>query len=290
VKEALADLMGALTPLSVRQLRRELEERLAKIPNRINEFGFDPYGMSPDYFRGSVLTSALIYRHYFRCETFDADRLPTGRALVVANHGGQLPYDAMMLMMALLLEGQPPRIARAMGEYFLPRLPFISVAMARGGSMVGTPANCAHMLENDECVTVFPEGVRGMNKTFAQRYQLQRFGLGFMRLALETDTPIVPVGIVGSEEQQIGLANLSGLAGLIGFPALPITAGLLLFGPLGMLIPMPTKYRIYFGEPLRFEGDPDEEDSAIEDRVEQVKGSITDLLDRGLRERKGIFT
>ena len=94
--------------------------------------------------------------------------------------------------------------------------------------MVGTPANCVHMLENDECVMVFPEGVRGMNKTFDKRYQLQRFGLGFMRLALETGTPVVPVGIVGSEEQQPGLLNLKRVGRMFGLPSLPITAGFLL--------------------------------------------------------------
>ena len=115
-----------------------------------------------------------------------------------------------------------------MGEYWIPQLPFVNVLAARGGAMVGTPHNCAQMLHHGECVAVFPEGVRGMNKLFRDRYQLQRFGLGFMRLALETRTPIVPVGIVGSEEQQPGFANLSGLgaparhAGVSAHARLPV--------------------------------------------------------------------
>jgi 1-acyl-sn-glycerol-3-phosphate acyltransferase len=273
----------------VRDLRAEAEERLAKVPNPINEFGFDPYGMSPDWMRRSLLPAMILYRHYFRCEVFGVEHVPAGRVLVIANHAGQLPFDGMMLTMALLLEPDPPRAARAMGEFFISRLPFVSVALARGGSMVGTPSNCVHMLENEECVMVFPEGVRGMNKTFDQRYRLQRFGLGFVRLALETDTPIVPVGIVGSEEQQPGLANLKGLARILGLPALPITAGFLALGPLGML-PLPTKYRIHFGEPLHLEGDPGDEDGVIEAKVERVKTAISGLLDRGVRERSGIFT
>jgi 1-acyl-sn-glycerol-3-phosphate acyltransferase len=288
MNQALVDLFGALRPLAIRDLQAEVEQRLEKIPNRINEFGFDPYGLSPDYVRRSLLPSLLLYRYYFRCETFDIDRLPEGRVLVVANHAGQLPFDAAMLMVALLLEAEPPRIARGMGEYFLPRLPFLSVALARGGSMVGTPANCAHMLENEECVMVFPEGVRGMNKTFDKRYELQRFGLGFVRLALQTHTPIVPVGIVGSEEQQPGLTNLERLAGVLGLPALPVTAGFLVAGPLGLL-PLPTKYRLHFGHPLRFEGDENEEDAVIEERVEQVKDAIAELLERGREERAGVF-
>jgi 1-acyl-sn-glycerol-3-phosphate acyltransferase len=136
---------------------------------------------------------------------------------------------------------------------------------------------------------VFPEGVRGINKPFSERYQLQRFGLGFMRLALETKTPIVPVGIVGSEEQQPGLANLTRLGKVFGMPAFPITLGFPWLGPLGLL-PLPVKYRIHFGEPLRFEGDPSEEDADIERRVDVVESAISKLLEQGRRERSGVFS
>jgi len=176
-----------------------------------------------------------------------------------------------------------------MGEYWISKLPWVSVAAARAGTLVGTPQNCIHMLENGECVVAFPEGVTGMNKLFSQRYQLQRFHKGFMRLALETDTPIVPVAIVGSEEQQPGFANLSGLGRMLGMPALPITLTFPWFGPLGLL-PLPVKYRIYFGEPRHFEGDPSEEDSTIEAKVDEVKSDISRMLKVGCDERSGIFT
>jgi 1-acyl-sn-glycerol-3-phosphate acyltransferase len=208
--------------------------------------------------------------------------------LVVANHAGQLPFDGMMLATALLLEAEPPRIARGMGEYWIPRLPFVGTAAARGGAMVGTPENCRHMLENDECVMVFPEGVRGMNKPFRERYRLQRFGQGFARLALEAGAPIVPVGIVGSEEQQPGLANLPRLARLFGMPAFPLTPTFPWLGPLGLL-PLPVKYRIHFGEPIELVGDANDEDAAIEAHVARVRGEVEALLARGLRERRGIF-
>ena len=288
IRTALADLTGALVPLSARGLQRELEERLQQIPNRLNEFGFDPYGLSPEWVRRGALPGLLLYRYYFRAETFDIDRMPEGRVLVIANHAGQLPFDGLMLNMALLLEAQPPRIVRAMGEFWIPRIPFFNVTATRGGAMVGTPANCVHMLENEECVVAFPEGVRGMNKLYRQRYQLQRFGSGFMRLALETRTPIVPVGIVGSEEQNPGFANLEGVARALGIPALPITWAFPWLGPLGLL-PLPVKYRLYFGEPMSFEGDASDEDAVIEEKVDQVKARIDALLQRGLRERDGVF-
>jgi 1-acyl-sn-glycerol-3-phosphate acyltransferase len=278
--------MSFLDPL--RELQSELDERLRKVPNRLNEYGFDPFGLSPEWVRNTVLPGLLLYRYYFRVETFDIDRMPPGRVLVIANHAGQLPFDGMMLQTALLLEAEPPRIVRAMGEYWIPQLPLVSFAAARGGAMVGTPRNCAQMLHQGECVAAFPEGVRGMNKLYRDRYQLQRFGLGFMRLALETHTPIVPVAIVGSEEQQPGFANLSGLARMFGMPAFPITLGFPWLGPLGML-PLPVKYRIHFGEPIVFDGDADEEDAAIEERVDAVKQEIRTMLKRGVAERAGIF-
>jgi len=289
VMRTLQELVSGFLPLSTRDLKREIADRLARIPNRINDYGYDAYGFSPKWMQSMAVPGVLLYRHYFRSVCFDIDRLPPGRMLLVANHAGQLPIDAAMISTALLMEADPPRIARGMAEYFIPRLPWLNVALTRSGSLVGTPENCIHMLENEECVMVFPEGVRGINKPFYKRYQLQRFGLGFMRLALETGTPIVPVGVVGSEEQQPGLANLEGLGRMLGMPAFPITIGFPWLGPLGLL-PLPVKYRLYFGEPLLFEGDAHDDDRVIEARVEQVKQALSALLERGRRERTGIFS
>jgi 1-acyl-sn-glycerol-3-phosphate acyltransferase len=281
-------MLGTLLPLSVRKLEEQIADRLSVAPNQLNEYGFDPYGFSAESARPLALFSALLYRHYFRVETFDIDRVPAGRVLLIANHAGQLPFDGAMLNIAMLLEARPPRICRAMGEYFLPRLPWLSIAMARAGALVGTPENCVHMLENEECVAVFPEGTRGMNKPYSQRYKLQRMGMGFMRLALETNTPIVPVAIVGSDDQQPGIANFDGLGRALGLPALPITLGFPLLGPLGML-PMPVKYRMFFGEPMHFDGDASDEDAAIGVKVDVVKNWIENTVRRGVRERPGVF-
>jgi 1-acyl-sn-glycerol-3-phosphate acyltransferase len=285
---ALRDLGGALVPLRMRFLQAEIEERLRKIPNDINEYGFDSYGFSPDWLRRQSLTSVLLYKYYFRAETHDIERLPSGACLLVGNHAGQLPFDGAMLATALLMEADPPRIARGMGEYWIPALPFVSIALARGGALVGTPDNCIHMLDRGEIVVVFPEGARGLNKTYAERYRLQRFGLGFVRLALASGVPIVPVAIVGSDDQQISVANLKGLGRLLGMPALPITLTFPWLGPLGLL-PFPVRYRIYFGEPLHFEGDPSEEDATIQRKVDVVRTSIERMLERGRRERTRAF-
>ncbi|MCZ6463339.1 MAG: lysophospholipid acyltransferase family protein [Proteobacteria bacterium] len=285
---ALRDLVGAFTPLAVRKLQTEIDDRLAKIPTHLNEYGYDAYGFHPDAAKRSLLPTALLYRYYFRAEVNDIERVPDGRVMLICNHAGQLPFDGAMLGTAMVLDAEPPRICRPMGEYWIPRIPWFNVFAARSGTMVGTPENCITMLDDGEAVMVFPEGVRGMNKLYSQRYKLQRFGLGFLRLALETDTPIVPVALVGSEEQNPGLANLEGVGRMLGIPALPITAGFPLLGPLGML-PLPVKYRFYFGEPLYFEGDPNDEDAVIQKKVDVVKSSITRMFERGLAERPGIF-
>jgi len=282
------DLVGAALPLSLREVERRVDDRLQKIPTRLNDFGFDPFGFCPAEARPYAVAAAILYHRYFRVETHDIDRVPPGRVLLIANHAGQLPFDGTMLASALLLEAEPPRIVRAMAEFWVPRIPWVNVVMQRSGVLVGTPQNCVSMLEAGECVMAFPEGVRGMNKVYAQRYRLQRFGLGFMRLALETDTPIVPVAIVGSEEQQPGFANLEGLGRMLGLPAFPLTLGFPWLGPLGLL-PLPVKYHIHFGEPLRFTGAPSDEDAVIEEKVEVVRSAITAMFERGLGERRGIF-
>jgi 1-acyl-sn-glycerol-3-phosphate acyltransferase len=175
-----------------------------------------------------------------------------------------------------------------MAEYFLPQIPWFTILMHRCGSVVGTPENCAQLLEQGEAVMVFPEGERGFVKTYRNRYQLQRFGTGFVRLAMETDTPIVPVGIVGSEEQSPGLANLRWLGRLINSPAFPITPTFPWLGLAGF-VPLPVKFRIHFGKPLRFEGDPREDDASVERRVEVVKDAIRGLIADGLAARRGWF-
>ena len=288
MREALRDLGGAFLPLALRDLEGEIADRLRKIPTELNEYGYDRFGMAPASIQRLILPAVLLYRYYFRVECFGIERVPERRVLLVANHAGQLPFDAAMLGTAMLLEAEPPRIARGMGEYWISQLPWLNVAATRTGNLVGTPENCAAMLDAEECVMVFPEGVGGMNKTWDQRYRLQPFGLGFMRLALETGAPIVPVGIVGSEEQQPGLANWKGLARALGMPAFPVTLGFPWLGPLGLL-PLPAKYRFHFGEPLCFEGSASEEDEVMRRRVEQVREAIAELLARGREARAGVF-
>jgi 1-acyl-sn-glycerol-3-phosphate acyltransferase len=286
--EAVRELWRQINPDVVSATSEEVAARLRRIPTELNEYGYDPWGFDVDVMRRALVVTTLLYRKWFRVETHGIENLPDGRVLVIGNHAGQIALDAAMIGTATVLEREPPRILRAMGEYWLPTVPFVNLLMARTGSVVGTPKNCIDLLHREEAVIAFPEGIRGMNKLFSERYRLQRFGFGFMRLALATKTPIVPVAVVGSEEQAPAIANLKGLARLLGLPAFPITLTFPLLGPLG-LIPLPSKYRIYFGKPVRFEGNPDDEDAVIEKKVAKVVATIQSMLDQGVRERAGIF-
>jgi 1-acyl-sn-glycerol-3-phosphate acyltransferase len=280
VSEALRDRLKAWTlELGGPGTRARLE----KLTPPRNEYGVDPYGLDVDYAVAAMAPFLWLYKRYFRVELHGLDNVPAeGRVLVVSNHSGQLPFDAAMIGVGLLLEKDPPRMARAMVEKWVPTLPFVSTFMARIGQIVGTPENCRRLLAADEALLVFPEGVRGLNKPFRERYRLRRFGLGFMRLALESGAPIVPCGVVGAEEQAPALADLKPLARLLGFPAFPITPTLLPF-------PLPARYRIRFGEPLRFQGSPDDEDAELERKVAVVEEAVRALLDRGLAERRSIY-
>lgn len=260
----------------------DLDEKVQAIVRTENEFGVDPFGFNLDYTLAAVAPFVWLYKHYFRVETYGIEKVPPGRVLLVGNHSGQLPFDGAMIGIAMILEGRPPRAIRSMVEKWVPTLPYVSTFMARVGQIVGTPENCRRLLENGEAILVFPEGTRGINKLWPQRYQLQEFGLGFMRLALETQTPVVPIAVVGAEEQAPALMDLKPLARLLHFPAFPLTIT-------GVPLPLPVKYRIYFGDPLYFTGRPDDEDAELEKKVRIVKTAVQSLIDRGLKERKSVF-
>lgn len=265
-----------------RMANDEQKSRMSALARPANEYGVDPFGYNLDFSLSAVAPFLWLYRNYFRVETYGIEKVPAGRVLLVSNHSGQLPLDGAMIGVSLMLEANPPRAVRSMVEKWVPSLPYVSTVMARMGQIVGTPENCRRLLESDEAILVFPEGTRGINKLWPQRYQLQEFGLGFMRLALETRTPIVPVAVVGAEEQAPALMDLKPVAKLLGFPSFPIT-------PTGLPFPLPTKYRLYYGDPMHFTGRPDDEDSELDKKVRTVKGAIQSMLHQGLKERRGVF-
>lgn len=263
----------------------DLDARARALAVRRNEFGFDPFGFHADHLGVAVRLAKFLYRSYFRAEAHGLEHLPaSGRVLLIANHSGQLPFDGLVIGAAAFLEPPQPRLVRSMVEHFVPTVPFASYLLSRWGQITGTPENCRRLLQQDEAILVFPEGSRGISKPFSRRYQLQAFGLGFMRLALETDTPIVPVAVIGAEEQAPAV-NVRPLARLLGAPSFPVVP----YPPFVPLVPLPVKYRLYFGEPMRFTGDPDDDDDALHDKVRAVRNRIQSMLHVGLRARRHVF-
>jgi 1-acyl-sn-glycerol-3-phosphate acyltransferase len=281
---SLGDRLRQLRGAIAAPPRDDLAGRTRALVVRGNEFGFDPFGMSRKHVGGALKVATWLYRHYFRAESFGIENIPaTGRMLLVANHSGQLPFDAMAIGAACFVEPPTPRLVRSMVEYFVPSIPFASYLFARWGQITGTPENCRRLLAAEEAVLVFPEGARGIGKPFGRRYQLEPFGKGFLRLALETATPIIPVAVIGAEEQAPAV-NVPPLARLLGLPAFPIVPY-----PPFVPLPLPTKYRIYFGAPMLLTGDPDGDDEVLDDQVKTVKNTIQSMLQVGLHERAHVF-
>ncbi|MGH7822566.1 MAG: lysophospholipid acyltransferase family protein [Candidatus Binatia bacterium] len=277
-------------PAPVRDTLEEIRSRSSRLVTSVNEYGYDPFGYNRDGSIYLTLLGVALYRWWFRVEAHGIEHLPTtGPVLIVGNHAGNFAWDAAMVMMATFLEAEPPRLARGLAEYYLPTLPILADLMVRIGSVVGTPENCRQLFERGECVMVFPEGARGAVKPYSKAYQLQRFGLGFMRMALEHRVPVLPVGIVGAEESNPALHDSKLLARLVGSPGFPIPATLPLFGPLSVFLPLPAKFHLNFGPLLHFEGDHDAEDAEIDPRVERVRGEIARLVAVGLSQRRSWF-
>ena len=268
----------------------DLEDRLSRLNVELNSAGFDRWGFHPDTLRKVAPILYFFYKRYFRVETSGLENIPEGRALFIGNHGGQIPLDAMMVGLSLFIDAEPPRAVRSMVERWVPTVPFVSSLFTRIGAMIGDPANCRELLMHDQGVLVFPEGVRGSGKLFKDRYQLQRFGTGFMRLALESRAPVVPVAVIGTEETYPSVYNFEALAKMLGAPYFPMTPFFPLLGPLG-LIPLPSKVTVRYGKPIFFEGDHDEPEELIREKVQKVKEALQAEIDEGLKIRgENIFT
>lgn len=257
----------------------EIERLIGKALPRQNtgSQGVDPWGLNVNKAQAGWNVIRWLYQSYFRVEAIGLENIPpSGRLLIVGNHSGQLPLDGVMVGYAATSNPHGPRLPRTMVERWFSSVPFLGDLVNQFGGVVGDPVNCAKMLEHDEAIVVFPEGIRGSGKPYRLRYQLQRFGHGFMHLAMEHKTPIVPVGIVGAEETMPSLGNIKPLARLLKVP----------YFPLAPLVPLPAKMVLHFGEPMYFENDAGTA-GEVERRVEAVKDSIRDLIETGLAKRNG---
>jgi 1-acyl-sn-glycerol-3-phosphate acyltransferase len=261
----------------------DIESRAARLELPFNRFGYDPYGISRKHIAWGMHVFRALYRTYFRVKTFGAENVPArGRAMLVGNHSGGVAMDGAMVIAAMFLELEPPRLAQGMVEKFINQFPFASSWASRTGQFTGLPEHAVRLLEDDRLLMVFPEGARGTAKLYKERHSLVGFGTGFLRLALKTRTPIIPFGFIGGGEALPTISNAYALGKLLGVPYVPIT-------PYGLAIPLPVSMQIHIGAPMVFGGTGDEEDSVVVPWVDEVKAKITSLIQTGVAFRKGLL-
>ncbi len=258
---------------------RDLVDRL-ELP--FNSLGIDPYGISKKHLAVFFGVLGFLYRRYFRVKAVGLEHVPPrGRAMLVGNHSGGYALDGAMVLTSMLLEMEPPRLAQGMAEKFINMLPVGSLWSSRCGQLTGLPEHAERLLMDDRLLMVFPEGARGTAKLYKERHSLVDFGTGFMRLALKTKSPIVPLGFVGGGDAVPTVHNSATLGKLMGVPYVPIT-------PYGLAAPLPARLVVHYGKPLVFEGSGDEEDSVIVGYVDQVKTRIAELIEAARADRKGL--
>jgi 1-acyl-sn-glycerol-3-phosphate acyltransferase len=285
-----AEWLAALQAGAVQVFGDDWEPRLAEflafLRRRLTgEYEVDQFGFDPEVAERLLLASVRpLAEKWFRIEVRGAENLPSeGGALVVSNHSGTIPVDALMTVFTI--HERTGRFLRPLGADLVFRMPFVSSLARKGGATLACNEDAERMLAGGELVGVWPEGFKGIGKPFTERYKLQRFGRGgFVAAALRTRVPIVPLSVVGAEEIYPLVGNVTALARLLGIPYVPITPFFPWLGPLG-LVPLPSKWLMEFGEPIRTD---EYDDGAADDPMlvfnvtdqvrETIQQSLYDLL------------
>jgi 1-acyl-sn-glycerol-3-phosphate acyltransferase len=250
----------------------------------------DEFGLDPEFRARALPLFRLLYEKYWRVDARGARNVPkTGPVILVSNHSGALPFDATMIACALE-EASYPRATRFLYDRFVENLPWVPGFYKKAGGVVASHENAVRLLEKGELIGLFPEGVAGLSKLYSERYVLQPFSGGFVRLALRFGAPVVPVAVIGAEEIYPLVGRLKGIGKMLGAPYLPVTPFFPLLGPLGLL-PLPTKWQIRFGKPIvlapparaRLDG------TAVRAAAEQVRRRVQAMVRALLRERDSVF-
>jgi 1-acyl-sn-glycerol-3-phosphate acyltransferase len=256
------------------------------------EYEVDEWGMDWEFIEAVRPLFNFLYTYYWRVETTGLEHIPDyTRGLIVANHSGQLPFDATMIATALFTEHPAQRLVRNLYGDWYPRVPLLTSVLEKLGQVLDSSDNGISLLEQDELVAAYPEGYRGLGKPYQERYKLAEFSDNFVKIALATGAPIVPTAVVGAEEIYVSLANSNLLAKIARTPYFLISLRFPWFGLLG-LIPYPTKWTIDFGEPIETEayGPEAVADTAVVKKLtKQTRDAVNELLVKRLIKRKSIL-
>lgn len=257
------------------------------------DYDTDEWGLDWEFLDVMRPFLTFLYKVYWRVETTGIEHIPIeGPALLAANHSGQLPWDGMMVSTAVLTEHPAQRLVRTLHAEWYPTVPFVSAWLVRMGQALATVENGVRLLAQDEVVAVYPEGYKGVSKTYWERYRLARFGQGdFVKMALTTNSPVIPVSVVGAEETYLALGNSRTLAQVTGFPYFPVTPSFPWLGLLG-LVPMPTKWYIDFGKPIPLDSyGPNQADNLVlvAQLTDQVRNTVQEMVHDRLAQRRSVF-
>ncbi len=234
-----------------------------------------------------------IYSKWFRVEWDGLEKIPIhGGALLVGNHAGAIPSDAPVIMHGI--EKELGRPVYGLADHFFRTIPVVGTLWARGGGVSARPANAYRLLkEQSQLVLDFPEGTKGTSKSFSDRYQLRRFGRGgFVEIAMRAGVPVVPIAVTGSEETMPILFRLPAVAKVLGLPYFPVTANVMVAGPLGYVMPLPAKFKLRVLDPIHFDVPPDQErysKSRVMEESERIRDLIQETVYDMLRVRRSVW-
>lgn len=263
--------------------RELVKQKLIASDLNISEGEYDAFGAEFDTLIGTFTVLLFFYRFYFRVTAHGVENIPAeGPGLLVSNHAPILPLDAMMIGVAGLMEPERPRLGRCIINKYISAIPYFSTWMSRAGQVIGCDENVRRVFDENNLILVFPTGAEGDVHTIFNRYHVDEFTIGFMEYALRGRTLIIPTCVTGSEEAAMTLAKLD--VNLGGFKHLPITPIFPWLGPLG-LFPFPSKFDIYFGEPVDyFTEHAHEVDNPAKVRVlvDDLRQRIVTMLDDAL--------
>jgi 1-acyl-sn-glycerol-3-phosphate acyltransferase len=275
-------------------LPRDARHTVQRVMRRLEgDYAEDEWGFDEGFTELVEPFFGFLYDRWWRVKVSGVHNVPPhGGAMLAANHAGILPWDATMISVALLREHPLPRHPRFLVLNWAFDLPWVSVFMRKVGGVVASPYNALRLLEQDQLVAVFPEGVKGTGKPYSERYRVQRFGRGgFVEIALRAGAPIVPVAVVGSEEIYPKLADFPPLARLIGAPFFPVTPTFPWLGPLGA-VPLPSRWRIEFCDPIETASYGPEaagDRAAVLELTERVRDTVQEALYENLVQRGPAF-